>query len=85
MIYLLGFGPFLPGWGVMVLLGRPTTEDLYANDHRTRAGPASRTCLLLSASFAGHSQELGDRAGAAGTAGNPVSLHPGDLVLVTNS
>lgn len=85
MTYLLGSGPFLPGWGVMALLGRPTTEDLYANDHRTPAGPASKTCLLLSASSAGQSQELGDRAGAAGTAGNPVSLHPGDLVLVTDS
>jgi hypothetical protein len=69
----------------MALLGRPTTEDMYAHDHRTRAGPASQTCLLLSASSASHSQELGDRAGAAGTAGNPVSLHPGDLVLVMDS
>lgn len=64
--------PLLPGRAVMALLGRPTTEDMHAYDHRTRVGPASKTCLLLEASSAGHSQELGGRAGSAGTAGNPV-------------
>lgn len=25
------------------ITGQPTTEDMYANDHRTQAGPASKT------------------------------------------
>lgn len=56
----------------MALLGRPTIEDMYANDHRSQVEPASKTCLLLSASSAGHSQELEGRAGSAGTVGNLV-------------